>query len=328
MTDGSRTQRGPGGALRLAPVLVPKPWGGRALARFGRALPDDGARIGESWEVADLAAGTTPVADPCSRVADGPHVGRSLAELVAHDRDWLLGDAAPTSDGRFPLLVKLLDAAEDLSVQAHPTPATVRPGEHLKTESWVVLDAAPDARVLLGLRPGTTRAAFADAVGTPAVAGLLREVPVAPGDVLHLPTGTVHALGAGVLVAEVQTPSDTTYRLYDWTEELGRAPRELHVDAGREAVLDAWDANLAAPLRPAGAGTLVDEDAYRLERVALAAGDIRHGEPGRPVVVVVLDGTPTVCGEPLARADVRLVPAAVACDLAGPGTVLLATPTA
>lgn|GEM_PF-3078263 len=327
MTAGSRAERGPDGALRLAPVLVPKPWGGRALARLGRDLPDDLGRVGESWEVADLVPDATPVADPCSRVVDGPHAGRSLAELVAQDRTWLLGDAAATPAGRFPLLVKLLDASEDLSVQVHPTPATASPGEHVKTETWVVLDAEPGARVLLGLRPGTTRAAFAAAAGTADVVQLLRPVPVAAGDVLHLPSGLVHALGAGVVVVEVQTPSDTTHRLHDWAE-LGRAPRELHVEQATEAVLDAWDANLAEPQRPAGVGVLVSEDAYLLARNRLAAGETWRARDSRPWVVVVLDGTPTVCGERLARADVRLVPAAVDCELAGPGTVLLASPTA
>lgn len=313
-------------ALRLDPVLVPKPWGGRRLAALGRALPADVA-IGESWDVADLAADQTTVAEPLSRVLGGEHDGRSLGELVARHRTWLLGAVAPTDGGRFPLLVKSLDATQHLSVQVHPTPATVGPGEHLKTESWVVLEAAPGATVMLGLRDGTTRAQFTAAVGTPAVVELLRHVPVAVGDVLHLPTGTIHALGAGVVVAEVQTPSDTTYRLYDWTEELGRAPRQLHVGAGTRAVLDAWDDNVRPPVRPGGDGLLVEEPAYSLARHRLADGVTwRATDHAWPHVLIVLDGDPHVGGEVLRRGAVRLLPAGADVAVVGPGEVLLAWP--
>lgn len=314
-----------GGALRLDPVLVDKPWGGRALVDLGRVLPD-GARIGEAWDVADLAAEQTPVPDPVSRVVGGPHDGRSLGDLVATHRNWLLGEVAPTDDGRFPLLVKLLDAREHLSVQVHPTPSTVGPGEHLKTESWVVLHAEPGATIFVGLREGTTRDAFVAAAGTPGIVDLLRPVEVAVGDVVHLPTGTVHALGAGVVVAEVQTPSDTTYRFHDWTELYGRAPRQLHVASATLAALDAWEHNVGPVVRPRGDGVLVDEEAYRLTRVRLDAGGRTSDDAAVPVVVVVLEGTPTLDGEPLARGAVRLVPAGEGWTLAGPGRCLLASP--
>lgn len=311
-------------ALRLRPRLVPKPWGGRRLGELGRDLPD-GVDVGESWEVADLGADQTGVADPVSRVADGELAGHSLAELAAAHPRWLLGDGVRRADGRFPLLVKLLDAREPLSVQVHPTPATVRPGEHVKEESWVVLAVDPGATLLLGLRADVTREAFAAAAGTPAMVGMLREVEVAPGDVLHVPPGVVHALGAGVLVAEVQTPSDTTYRLYDWTEELGRAPRELHLQAGVVAVHDAWSHNLAAPDRPDGGGSRVTTGAYELECHALASGRGATVPSGRARVVLVVSGAVVLGGDALATGDVRVVPAAADAVLAGDGVALVAT---
>ncbi len=286
--------------LHLTPLLVAKPWGGRRLERFGRSLPKD-ATIGESWEVADLDPGATSVADPVTRVASGPHAGRTLEELIAHDRDGLLGDA-PDLAGRFPLLVKLLDAREHLSVQVHPPAAYVseHPDAALKTESWVVIDADPGAELMIGVDDGVTLEALAAAVGTPAMVPLLRRVPAVPGEVHHLPAGTLHALTAGVMVAEVQTPSDTTFRVYDWTKEYDRAPRELHLEAALRCLERGWEHNLpptghgahhtAGPAVQTPTVTLVDTPEYRLVRHHLDAAGRRVVDPGILRVVLVLDG--------------------------------------
>ncbi len=271
-------------------MLVPKPWGARRLERFGRALPP-GARIGESWEVADLpAAASSGLAEPVTRVAAGRFAGWTLQEVIAHDRAGLLGDA-PDLDGRFPLLVKLLDVGEPLSVQVHPPAAYVaeHPEAVHKTETWVVLDAEPDAELMLGLAEGVTVADVRAAAGTPAVTRLLHRVAARPGAVHHVPAGTVHAAGAGVVLAEVQTPSDTTFRLYDWIEELGRAPRDLHLDQAVRAL------ELAAPppgppAAPEGVHLPLATPHYHLDRrhldadaeVAVPAGQLR--------IVQVLDG--------------------------------------
>lgn len=311
-------------ALRLRPRLVPKPWGGRRLAELGRDLPD-GVDVGESWEVADLTSDQTAVEDPTSRVADGPLEGRTLAELAVDHPDWLLGRSTRREDGRFPLLVKLLDAREPLSVQVHPTAATVRPGEHVKEESWIVLAAEPDATLLLGLREHVTPEQLEDAAGTPRIVELLREVPVTPGDVLHVPPGVVHALGAGVLVAEIQTPSDTTYRLYDWTEELGRAPRELHEEAGVAAVEDAWSANMTAGVAPRGVRRLVETADYDLACHPLDAGRTVVVPAGRARVLLISEGMVRLNREILRAGEVRLVPAGARIQLSGFGLAFLAT---
>lgn len=307
------------GPLHLTPRLVEKPWGGRRLADLGRDLPP-GALIGESWDVADLDPAATATADPVSPVAAGPHRGELLADLVAQHRAELLGVVAPTSTGRFPLLVKHLDAREHLSVQVHP-PAEVldqQPGAHLKTESWIVVAADPGAELMLGVVAGTTAGDLQAAFGTAALVPLLRRVPAQVGDVHHVPAGLLHALGAGVVVAEVQTPSDTTYRLYDWTEEYRRAPRELHEDLAMQCLRARWETNLAVPEAPTGDGLLVDTPHYRISRYSSTTDDGFHIDPrDRPRVVVVTSGG-LVAGSaqeragtaPLGPGGVVLLPAA------------------
>ena len=276
----------------LEPILVGKPWGGRRLAEFGKNLPPD-ELIGEAWEVADLDPEATPVDDPVTRVASGPCQGSTLAELIAADAGALLGGATPAPGGRFPLLIKLLDARESLSVQVHPPAEYVatHPQAALKTESWVVIDADPGAELLLGLVDGTTLDDLSAVIGTPDLLPLLRRVPAITGDVHHLPAGLIHALGAGVLVAEVQTPSDTTYRLYDWVEEYGRAPRALHLEAGRACLELAWSHNMDPTFTaPSGDGVLVDTPHYRLARHHLSAGEQLPSTAGTARVVLVMNG--------------------------------------
>jgi mannose-6-phosphate isomerase len=315
------------GPLHLRPRLVPKPWGGRRLAALGRDLGDD-ASIGESWDVADLDETVTSVADPVTRVLAGPAAGRSLRELVRDRGEELLGTAEPAA-GRFPLLVKHIDAREHLSVQVHPPQQTVarHPGSHMKTESWVVVAADPGAELFLGVDDGVTVEDVSAAIGGPAVVPLLRRVPARVGDVHHLPAGLVHALGAGVVVAEVQTPSDTTYRLYDWTEEYRRAPRRLDPDRAMESVAAGWEFNTRRSGPAVGDGIVVDTPHYRITRTTLPAGGavpVPTREVGRVVVVVTGRlGSPELDRD-LGPAGVVVLPAAWAGHLtAGPGTAWL-----
>jgi mannose-6-phosphate isomerase len=302
--------------LHLDAVLVEKPWGGDRLGGFGRDVPP-GSRVGESWDVADLDPATTAsTGDPCSRVVAGAHRGRSLHQLLDLDPTGLLGDAS-TVDGRFPVLVKLLDAREPLSVQVHPPAAYVaeHPGVHEKTESWVVLHADADAQLHLGVRDDVTLEQLRAAVGTSAMVPLLRPVPAVAGAVHHLPSGTLHALGAGIVVAEVQTPSDTTFRVYDWTEELGREPRTLHLDAAMACVELAWDANVA-PQDPVvdhrGGEVELATDAYTLTRRRLTPDAVSSYADGRLRVLQVLDGElhGDALAWPLQRGGTVVLPAA------------------
>ncbi len=224
--------------LLLDPIYKEKVWGGRSLERFGRTLPGSPETgIGESWEVADLSA-TSPSGGgggaAHTRIRNGPLMKRPLREAIREFGELITGRLALGADGSFPLLVKYLDAREDLSVQVHPSPAyaEAHTDAHLKSEAWYIVDADPDAVIYKGVREGTTPEDFGAAIRAGTVPDLLISVPARAGDCHYLPSGTCHALGAGILVAEVQTASDTTFRVFDW----GRTDRELHVDAALECI--------------------------------------------------------------------------------------------
>lgn len=222
--------------LIFEPILKEKVWGGRRLERLGKSLPD-GAMIGESWELADLSGTSADGGGgeaARSVIANGPMRGVTLADAIRAMGPNLMGVLRLSADGGFPLLVKFLDARENLSVQVHPSPdyAASHPRAHLKTESWYIIDAEPGAKIYKGVREGVTRNAFEAHVHNNTVVNDMIAIPARAGDFHHLPSGTCHALGAGVLVAEVQTPSDTTYRVYDW----GRSGRALHLDQALDCI--------------------------------------------------------------------------------------------
>lgn len=220
--------------LIFEPVVMEKVWGGRRLGSLGKVLSKPDAKYGESWELADLDSTSASGAGGQgvrSVIANGPMRGRTIREAIAAWGDDLM--SSPAGDRRAtPLLIKYLDACEDLSVQVHPSPeyAAAHPDAHLKTECWYIMDADPSggAKIYKGIKPGVSRDEFSRLAraGDPRIVDTLLAWPAIPGECHNLPSGTVHALGAGVLVAEVQTPSDTTYRLYDW----GRAGREMHIE--------------------------------------------------------------------------------------------------
>ncbi|MGD8453414.1 MAG: class I mannose-6-phosphate isomerase [Phycisphaerae bacterium] len=297
-------------------LFKPKPWGGRQLADlFGKPLPPD-EPIGESWEIVSLPGNE-------SRVRGGPLAGRSLSELLdAWDNALCPPDAR--ADGRFPLLIKFLDARENLSVQVHPKPpeddpTRWRPG--IKHEAWYVLAADPGAELFIGLRPGVTHADLVEAANTPRSAELLRRWPVQVGDCYYLPSGVIHALGAGIVVAEVQTPSDVTYRLYDWDRRgTDGQPRELHLDQALANVrMDVPDSAIVQPLRRgdrayATADRITTCERFQIERVRFGAGE--HLELSRPAMVIwiVLAGAGTLRREGVETAfsmgDTILIPGA------------------
>ena len=212
--------------LLLEPYFSPKVWGGRRLEQFGKALPE--GAIGESWELFDRL-------DKSAKISEGPWAGRTLGQLTAEFGPRLLGpDLWKHQPDRFPLLVKLIDAADDLSVQVHPNDeqaaTMVGPEERGKSEMWVVLAVAPGAQMAAGLKPGVDAAAFKRALTDGSVESLLNKFDVAPGDVIDIPAGRVHAIGKGCLVAEVQQNSDTTYRVWDYGRLENGKPRAIHID--------------------------------------------------------------------------------------------------
>jgi mannose-6-phosphate isomerase len=206
------------------PIFKERVWGGRELERlFGKKLPP-GAPIGESWEISDRPGDT-------SVIANGPLAGKDLRWLMEHHAAEILGGAKPAAAGRFPLLCKILDAREKLSLQVHPPAgkAAELKGEP-KTEMWFIADAAPDAGLYVGLNRGMTRAGFEKKITDGSVADCFHRLPVQAGDSMFLPSGRVHAIGAGLVIFEIQQNSDTTYRVFDWNRVgLDGKPRPLHV---------------------------------------------------------------------------------------------------
>lgn len=208
----------------FSPICKERIWGGRELARlFGKNLPPN-APIGESWEISDRPG-------EVSVIANGPLAGKSLRWLMENHAADLLGGARAAAAGRFPLLCKILDAREKLSLQVHPPAARAAElnGEP-KTEMWFIADAAPDARLYVGLKRGVTRAQFERKIADGSVADCFHQIPVQAGDTMFLPSGRVHAIGAGLVIFEIQQNSDTTYRVFDWNRAgLDGKPRALHV---------------------------------------------------------------------------------------------------
>lgn len=314
--------------LKFTPRLVEKMWGGRKLETvFHKPLPP-GKPIGESWELYDFPPGvcdnsTDWVSSP---IANGPLAGKTLHWAMGQFGADLLGSAKPTGEhGQFPLLIKFLDAKEDLSVQVHPDEKYARAnrGAHLKTEAWYVIDNEPGARLLKGLAPGVKADALRKAISAGTVERQIRACPVKPGDCHFLPSGTVHALGGGILVAEVQTPSDTTFRVFDFNRvdpSTGKT-RTLHVEQAMQCI----DFDSEPPEQPrshvAGPHTtvtrLVSCPYFTIEKVRFSEGVAEPLPYDQPVVWIVLEGRGNLKADgaaeptPFAPGDTLLLPAAM-----------------
>ncbi len=217
--------------LRFEPIFKRLIWGGRRLATVLRKPIGEGSEYAESWEISDHRLDV-------SRVADGPLAGASLRDLVRRHGSELFGRAVGNRE-QFPLLVKFIDAQQDLSVQVHPDDVRGRrlANDNGKTETWVIVHAEPESKIYAGLKPGTTRADLTAAIERGTVEALLHSFPARPGECILIPAGTVHAIGAGVVLAEFQQMSDATFRLHDWNR-LGHdgKPRQLHIAESLESI--------------------------------------------------------------------------------------------
>jgi len=214
--------------LKFKPLYKDYIWGGRNLAKLGKPLPAEGI-VAESWEIACHKNGSSIVANGC-------YEGVPLPDLITMLGRELLGESLPPQDiEKFPLLIKLIDAEDNLSVQVHPDDAYANEhenGEYGKNEMWYIISAKAGAKLVYDVVPGTTRESFAEAVAQNNVESCLKTVEVFPGDVINIPAGVVHAIGKGIILAEVQQNSDTTYRIYDY----GRVGRHLHIDKALEVI--------------------------------------------------------------------------------------------
>jgi mannose-6-phosphate isomerase len=284
--------------LAFEPLFMERVWGGRRLETlYGKRLPS-AALIGESWEIVDR-----PEAQ--SVVHEGPLRGETLHNLWCKHRETIFGNVRDAP--RFPILAKLLDAQENLSLQVHPPAKMAKKlGGESKSELWYVADAAPKSRIYAGVKKGTAPAAFEKAVEKGKVEEHLHAIDVAPGDAIFLPSGRLHALGSGNLLVEIQENSDTTYRVFDWNRvKKGRPRREMHVAQAMQCI-DFSDVEPTL-LRPAGE-SLVGNELFEIDRWTVAA-EREIAEPGRCAVVVCLTGELECAGRRFKPGDFFLVPA-------------------
>ena len=319
--------------LTFTPIFVPKVWGGRRLEQLGKQLPSD-EPIGESWELADM-----PGNGPCSVISSGPLTGHTLRSVLDTHQQDIMGTVPLNAQGRFPLLIKFLDACENLSVQVHPDQAWAHSheGAYLKSEAWVVLDADPGSLIWAGVQPGTTAESMQAALDAGRLTDVLQSRPAQLGSCHDLPSGTCHALGKGVLVAEVQTTSDTTFRVWDW----GRTGRTMHVEASLACIdfTTPPPAEVAAPSVSASGVTetmLTTTPWFTMRRLDTASPSTwRIPDRTGPTVAMCIRGDARILATsgttPLGMGSTVLLPAAMqdtSIELDGQTAVVLAEPTA
>lgn len=286
--------------LTFEPIFVERIWGGRRLESiFGKRLPPQ-KQIGESWEVVDR-----PEAQ--SVVARGPLKGKSLHQLWIEHRSSIFGDVPDAP--RFPLLIKLLDARETLSLQVHPPEQiATKVGGEPKTEFWYVAAADPGAEIFVGFREPITRNELEKALRTGTAADHVHRIPVKTGDAAFLPAGRLHALSAGNLLIEIQQNSDTTYRVFDWNRvDQNGTSRELHI----EQALQCIEFNDVRPqLLQSETEVLVRDRLFQIEKWDL--NEAREAlPPGQFAIVCCLSGSLRCAETHLSPGEFCLVPASL-----------------
>jgi mannose-6-phosphate isomerase len=281
--------------IRFIPIHQRRVWGGRRMETLlGHRLPDQSTPFGEAWAVSDRPEAQSETED-----------GLSLHDLWSKHRDEVFGTSAPSCE-RFPLLMKILDACDDLSIQVHPpaSMAATLKGEP-KTEMWFIAHADPGAKIYAGLKPGVTRADFEKALQNGAVAEVVHVIKPRTGDCLFIPSGRVHAIGAGLLIYEIQQNSDTTYRVFDWNRVgLDGKPRALHVQESLQSI-DFSDFEPQVQQIEAD-GSLVKCDYFDVKLCKVAG---TAGKAGEGVTLAVVSGEISVGGMTLKAGDFALVPA-------------------
>lgn len=286
------------------PIYQERVWGGRELEnRYGRALPRAEVPYGESWEVSDRAEAMSVVTGPVE------WEGKTLGQLWQGAREKIFGASLENTSGPFPLLLKILDARDRLSIQVHP-PAEVAPelGGEPKTEMWYIADAVPGAVLYVGLEPGVTRADFEAGIAEGKTEDQVHRILVSTGDFIFIPSGRLHAIGAGLLIYEIQQNSDTTYRVFDWNRVgLDGKPRELHVEESLRCI-DFADVAPGMGLR--NGETLVECPEFTVEEWSLPEGAGRPANSeGEFAIVTVVTGRVACGSREFTAGDFFLVPA-------------------
>ncbi|TAG07566.1 MAG: mannose-6-phosphate isomerase [Verrucomicrobia bacterium] len=284
------------------PIYKTRVWGGRELeSRYQRELPDSKLPFGESWEVVDRD-------DDQSMVIGGKWHGSSLHTLWNEHREEIFG--MPMSEpSRFPILIKILDARDDLSIQVHPPQALASAmGGEPKTEMWYIADCSPQAQLYAGIKRGVSRSEFEQAIENGSVGDCVHAIQTRSHDSIFIPSGRLHAIGAGFLIFEIQQNSDTTYRVFDWNRMgLDGKPRELHVP---ESLASIDFSDVEPSLNPATENLLADCEFFRVERVDVSAGETIQKPLGVSfcLIAVVEGSLTTKCGLHFPPGTTLLVP--------------------
>ena len=270
-------------AITFTPLYMERVWGGRELETiYGRTLPESTTPYGESWEMTDRPGEQ-------SIVEHGPFKGMSIGQLWKEKRESIFGLGFEDSDC-FPLLIKILDARDDLSIQVHP-PTEIAPelGGEAKTEMWYIADAAPGAKLYVGMKDGVTREDFEHALHDGTVDQVVHAITPQTGDSIFIPSGRLHAIGAGFLIYEIQQNSDTTYRIFDWNRVgLDGAPRQLHIEESKRCIdFDDIEPSMDTP----DGNTLATCPFFKVDRLELSDGaSFGNPDPQRFSIVTVVRG--------------------------------------
>jgi len=266
--------------LTFSPLYMTRVWGGRSLETlYSRPLPDE-QPYGESWEITDRP-------EEQSVVNEGPLKGKTLHELWTQQREELFGK--DLSGDRFPLLIKILDARDDLSIQVHPpTHLAESLGGEPKTEMWYIADCEPEAKLYIGFKNGVSRGDFEQALTDGSVAEKVHAVKPKPGESIFIPSGRLHAIGAGFLIYEIQQNSDTTYRVFDWNRVgLDGQPRDLHVDESMKSIdFDDFEPGMDEPVDD----NIASCEFFNVDELDLSQGSSVKNHDERFSIITVVSG--------------------------------------
>ncbi|MDF1753775.1 MAG: class I mannose-6-phosphate isomerase [Verrucomicrobiales bacterium] len=309
--------------LRFQPIYQSRIWGGRRLeTKLGRKLPDDSTPFGESWEISAREEADSKVISP------GKYEGQTLTEIWSNpeSKNEIFGPDAPNAD-RFPLLCKILDAQDKLSIQVHPpTEIAEKLNGEPKTEVWYIAGAEKDAKLYVGVKSGVTEAGFRTALENGTAEDQVHVLHPAKGDFIFIESGRLHAIGAGLLIYEIQQNSDTTYRVYDWNRVgLDGAPRQLHIE---ESLMCIDFDDVEPELDSTDNEVLCECEHFRLEEHSVTRNEsINSAVAGRFAILTVVEGEIAWENETAREGDFLIVPHGATTEITATSdaTVLLTT---
>ena len=274
--------------IQFKPLYQERVWGGRELENvYSRALPDKTSPFGESWEITDRE-------EAQSVVTSGNYQSSTLHELWTNHREEIFGDNL--AGDRFPILVKILDARDDLSIQVHPPThlAESLNGEP-KTEMWYIAGCEKDAKLYVGLKNGATKESFEASLQDGSVEQQVHAIQPEVGDSIFIASGRLHAIGAGFLIYEIQQNSDTTYRVFDWNRQgLDGKPRQLHIEESMQCIdFDDFEPTMDTPSGPNN-NCISDCEHFYMEKLSLTEGaSLGNPQPNRFSIITVVSGSLT-----------------------------------